>query len=96
MPAATMETYVVDHDISEDFTRIETFIPAESSIVLVCRKASILVLVRQENFDGILQPPLTNGLESSFLDTIRHDLRLSQAKDALQALARAITKRMMG
>jgi hypothetical protein len=87
-----METYVVDHDISEDFTRIETFVPAESSIVLVRRKSSIFVLVRKENFDGILQPFLTNGLKSSFLDTIRNDLRLSQGKDALQALARAITK----
>jgi hypothetical protein len=87
-----METYVVDHDISEDFTRIETFVPAESPIVLVSRKAPIFVLVRQENFDGILQPLLTNGLESSFLDTIRYDLRFSQGKDTLQALASAITK----
>ena len=74
MPAATMETYVIDHDVSENFTRIETFVPAESSIVLVRRETTIFVLVRQENFDGILQPLLTNWLESSFLDTIRHDL----------------------
>lgn len=74
MAAAEMETYVVDHDVSEDFTWIETFVPAKSSIVLVRRKSSIFVLVRQENLDGILQPLLTYRLECSFLDTIRHDL----------------------